>query len=241
MKSFINKLIKFAKEKKKDKKKKKEEEAQVTPAPQQDEGTQEPSPQAEEAIKALLGGMPEEAESRTMLLNGELDEEKAAEILSGLIALSQLKPPKKDVKEGELPYDPITLYISTYGGSADEMFALFDMMEITKTKCNIETIGMGKVMSAGTLLLAAGSKGHRKIGKNCRVMLHQVSAGAFGPLFNMTTEIEAIQALQDQYIKAMVSCTNLSKRKLKSLLNERVNVYLTAEEAVEYGIADIII
>ena len=241
MKSFINKLIKFAKEKKKDKKKKKEEKAQVPPAPQQDEVSQDPPPQAEEAIKALLGGMPEEAESRTMLLNGELDEEKAAEILSGLIALSQLKPPKKDVKEGELPYDPITLYISTYDGSADEMFALFDMMEITKTKCNIETIGMGKVMSAGTLLLAAGSKGHRKIGKNCRVMLHQVSAGAFGPLFNMTTEIEAIQALQDQYIKAMVSCTNLSKRKLKSLLNERVNVYLTAEEAVEYGIADIII
>jgi len=39
----------------------------------------------------------------------------------------------------------------------------------------------------------------------------------------------------------MASCTNLSKRKLKSLLNERVNVYLTAEEAVEYGLADIII
>jgi len=50
-----------------------------------------------------------------------------------------------------------------------------------------------------------------------------------------------IQKLQDQYIAAMASCTNLSKRKLKSLLNERVNVYLTAEEAVEYGLADIII
>jgi ATP-dependent Clp protease protease subunit len=100
---------------------------------------------------------------------------------------------------------------------------------------------MGKVMSAGTLLLAAGTKGHRKIGKNCRVMLHQVSAGAFGPLFNMTTEIDAIQSLQESYINAMVSCTDFSKRKLKSLLNERVNVYLTAEEAVDYGIADIII
>ena len=57
----------------------------------------------------------------------------------------------------------------------------------------------------------------------------------------MTTEIDAIQSLQDQYINAMVSCTNLSKRKLKSLLNERVNVYLTAEEAIEYGLADEII
>tara|TARA_E500000305_G_C3959330_1_gene206250 strand:- start:647 stop:949 length:303 start_codon:yes stop_codon:yes gene_type:complete len=100
---------------------------------------------------------------------------------------------------------------------------------------------MGKVMSAGTLLLAAGTKGHRKIGKNCRVMLHQVSAAAVGPLFNMTTELSAIQKLQDQYIEIMASCTNLSKRKLKSLLNERVNVYLTAEEAIEYGIADLIV
>jgi len=49
----------------------------------------------------------------------------------------------------------------------------------------------------------------------------------------MHTEIEAIQTLQDSYIKAMVSCTNLSKRKLKSLLNERVNVYLSAEEAID--------
>jgi ATP-dependent Clp protease protease subunit len=133
------------------------------------------------------------------------------------------------------------MYVSTYGGSADEMFAIFDIMNHCKKSCHIETIGIGKVMSAGTLILAAGTKGKRKISKNCRVMLHQVSAGAFGPLFNMTTEIDAIQKLQDQYIAAMASCTNLSKRKLKSLLNERVNVYLTAEEAVEYGLADIII
>jgi ATP-dependent Clp protease protease subunit len=96
-------------------------------------------------------------------------------------------------------------------------------------------------MSAGTLLLAAGTKGRRKISKNCRVMIHNVAAGAFGILPNMVNEIEAIQKMQEQYINAMVSCTSLSRRKLKSLLNERVNIYLTAEEAVDYGLADIII
>ena len=176
-----------------------------------------------------------------MLLQGSVDEEKAGEIISGFLALADLKPPKQSLKDGEMPYEPITMYISTYGGSADEMFAIFDIMEHCKKSCHIETVGLGKVMSAGTLLLAAGTKGKRKITKNCRVMLHQVSAGTFGPLFNMTTEIDAIQSLQEQYINAMVSCTNLSKRKLKSLLNERVNVYLTAEEAVEYGLADEII
>ena len=237
MKHMIKKLVSFAKEKKKTKKKVKEE-VEETPEDEIKEAEEE-KPAVD--VKSLLQGAMEEMESRTMLLQGNLDEEKAGEILSGFLALANLKPPKQSPKEGEMPYDPITLYISTYGGSADEMFGLFDIMNNCKKSCVIETVGVGKVMSAGTLLLAAGTKGHRKITKNCRVMLHQVSAGTFGPLFNMTTEIDAIQSLQESYISAMVSCTNLSKRKLKSLLNERVNVYLSAEEAVEYGLADIII
>ena len=239
MKSIIRKLVSFAKDKKKEKKTKEK-------AIEQEDSCEETSEQQEQQkptvdVQALLSGMAEEMESRTMLLQGEVNEEKAGEIITGFLALADLKPPKEDLKEGEMPYDPITMYVSTYGGSADEMFAIFDIMNYCKKSCHIETIGIGKVMSAGTLILAAGTKGKRKISKNCRVMLHQVSAGAFGPLFNMTTEIDAIQKLQDQYIEAMSSCTNLSKRKLKSLLNERVNVYLTAEEAVEYGLADIII
>ena len=241
MKHIIKKLASFAKEKKKTKKKVKEEVEEESEETSEDETNEVEEEKPVVDVKSLLQGAMEEMESRTMLLQGNLDEEKAGEILSGFLALADLKPPKQNLKEGELPYDPITLYISTYGGSADEMFGLFDIMNNCKKSCVIETVGVGKVMSAGTLLLAAGTKGHRKITKNCRVMLHQVSAGTFGPLFNMTTEIDAIQSLQESYISAMVSCTNLSKRKLKSLLNERVNVYLSAEEAVEYGLADIII
>jgi len=239
--NIIYKLARFAKEKKKSKKKavKEEEEESSEEASEEQAEPQEEKPPLD--VKALLAGMADEMESRTMLLQGSVDEEKAGEIISGFLALADLKPPKQSLKDGEMPYEPITMYISTYGGSADEMFAIFDIMEHCKKSCHIETVGLGKVMSAGTLLLAAGTKGKRKITKNCRVMLHQVSAGTFGPLFNMTTEIDAIQSLQEQYINAMVSCTNLSKRKLKSLLNERVNVYLTAEEAVEYGLADEII
>ena len=236
MKHIIERIVRFTKEKKTKKKTKtKEAEKEVK------EETPEPEEKPAIDVQAILSGMAEEMESRTMLLQGEVNEEKAGEIISGFLALADLKAPKKELKDGEMPYDPITMYVSTYGGSADEMFAIFDIMNHCKKSCHIETIGIGKVMSAGTLILAAGTKGKRKISKNCRVMLHQVSAGTFGPLFNMTTEIDAIQSLQEQYINAMVSCTNLSKRKLKSLLNERVNVYLSAEEAVEYGLADEII
>ena len=243
MKHMIKKLVSFAKEKKKTKKKTKKEVEEETKEVSEDKSEEinqeDQNPPVD--VRTLLQGAMEEMESRTMLLQGEVNEEKAGEILSGFLALAELKPPRQELKEGEMPYDPVTLYISTYGGSADEMFGLFDIMNNCKKSCVIETVGVGKVMSAGTLLLAAGTKGHRKITRHCRVMLHQVSAGTFGPLFNMTTEIDAIQSLQENYVNAMVSCTNLSKRKLKSLLNERVNVYLSAEEAVEYGLADIII
>lgn len=235
MKNIIKKLVSFAKEKKKDKKKKEEEESEET------QEVSEEAVKAESPASIIQQLMDSEPESRTILFHGELNEEKSSEIIAGIIGLTKIRPPKQDLKEGELPYDPITLYVSTYGGNADEMFGIFDLINEAKDKCVVETIGNGKVMSAGTLILASGTKGHRKIGRNCRVMLHQVSAGAFGPLFNMTTEIESIQAMQERYIDCLTSCTNLSKRKLKSLLNERVNVYLSAEEAVEYGLADEII
>mgnify|MGYP003657704992 FL=1 len=247
MKKIIQRLARFAKDKKTDKKTKKKdkkekkvvEEVEETETSEDSKEQQDAKPPVD--VRALLSGMAEEMESRTMLLQGELNEEKSGEILSGFLALAELKPRRAELKEGEMPYDPITLYISTYGGSADEMFGLFDIMTHCKKSCVIETVGVGKVMSAGTLLLAGGTKGHRKISKNCRVMIHNVAAGTFGTLPNMVNEIEAIQKMQEQYINAMVSCTSLSKRKLKSLLNERVNIYLTAEEAVEYGLADAII
>ncbi len=174
---------------------------------------------------------------RIIGLFSDVNEEKTAELTQLLIYLNEVNKAEKDEKNKK----PIDFYISTYGGSADDMFALYDLMEIVKEDTVIKTIGLGKVMSAGVLLLAAGTRGERRIGKNCRVMVHNVIAGNHGSLPNLTNELEAIQQLQDDYVDALVQNTKLSKKKLKKLLNEKVNVYLSAEEAVEYGIADIII
>ena len=96
-------------------------------------------------------------------------------------------------------------------------------------------------MSAGTLILAAGTKGKRKIMKNCRVMIHAVSAGSVGAIHNLENELEEIQAIQEAYIRCLVEETDLTKRQLKKMLDQKVNIYLTAEEAVEYGLADEVI
>ena len=96
-------------------------------------------------------------------------------------------------------------------------------------------------MSAGVLLLAAGTKGQRKIGKYCRVMIHSVVGGSHGSLPNLANEMEAIQQIQKDYSEALIAETNMTSKQLKELLERKVNVYLSAQEAVDLGIADIII
>ena len=115
------------------------------------------------------------------------------------------------------------------------------MMRYIRETVDIETFGLGKVMSAGTLLLAAGTKGKRKIGKHCRVMIHSVIGGHIGPMHQLDNEMREVRSIQESYIKAICDETNLTEKKLRSILKRKVNVYLTAEEAVEHGFADIIV
>ena len=166
----------------------------------------------------------------------EVVEEKVAEIVHAILFLNETNRELPDDKK-----KPIEFYISTYGGNADDMFALYDVMRQVREETEIHTIGMGKVMSAGVLLLAAGTKGKRKIGKNCRVMIHSAMAGSHGSLPNLINEMEALQDLQESYIDALADETSMTKEDIKNMLERKVNVYLSAEEAVELGIADVII
>jgi len=186
----------------------------------------------------LLGGT--DKDPRIIGLFGSVEEEKAGELCYHLITMSEPQLPLDEGEEMERPED-ITFYVSTYGGSADDMFSIYDVMNFAKTRCDIVTCGLGKVMSAGVLLLAAGTKGKRKIGKNCRVMIHAVTAGNVGTVHNLVNELDEIQNLQEAYIDAIVDNSNFTKRSLKKLMDRKVNVYLSAEEAIEHGIADILI
>jgi ATP-dependent Clp protease protease subunit len=178
-----------------------------------------------------------EPDMRTIGLFTDVVEEKVAELSHALLYLSELNK----LEDSQKAQRPIEFYISTYGGAADDMFALYDIMRHVQLTTEIHTIGMGKVMSAGVLLLAAGTKGQRKIGKYCRVMIHSAIAGSHGSLPNLMNEMEALQGLQESYIDALVSETNMTKSQIKKMLERKVNVYLSAEEAVKFGIADIII
>jgi len=189
--------------------------------------------QLNDELERILS-QPPQPDLRVIGLFSDVSDDKIAELIHALIYMDEINRISEESK-------PVEFYISTYGGSADDMFGMYDVMRVIRERTEIHTVGLGKVMSAGVLLLASGTKGKRCIGKNCRVMVHSVIGGSHGPLHNLINEMDAIEQIQKMYSDALIAETNLTKKDLKKLLEKKVNVYLTAEEAVELGIADIII
>jgi ATP-dependent Clp protease protease subunit len=181
-------------------------------------------------------------------LFGDVDEEKTSDVVHGMLLMRDCG--KEEIYEDPLDldseiietiYKPIDFYISTWGGDARGMFAIYDVMRMVRENYTINTYGLGKVMSAGVLLLAAGTKGSRTIGKNCRIMLHSVRGDQWGPIHNLENEMEEMRWIQEQHTNALIQETDMTKKHLKKLLDKKINIYLDAQEAVDYGIADIIV
>jgi ATP-dependent Clp protease protease subunit len=189
----------------------------------------------EEPQVVFVAPQQNEPDMRIIGLFSDVAEDKIAEIVHALLYLNEVNKNDPDA------HKPIEFYLSTYGGSSDDMFALYDVMRQVMQTSEIHTIGMGKVMSAGVLLLAAGTKGKRQIGKHCRVMIHSAMAGSHGSLPNLVNELEALKRIQEDYVEALATETKMTQEEIKNMLERKVNVYLSAEEAVELGIADIII
>lgn len=162
-------------------------------------------------------------------LYGELTQEKAADITYRLFACAETYK-----LEGE-PLD-FNFIVSTNGGSADEMFSLFDSFRLLREQVNITTIGLGKVKSAGVLLLASGK--HRKMGRNCRLMIHNVWTSFDGKLADMKVQMKEFKNMEKRYAKCLSSVTKMSEKEIMKLLNKKIDVYLTPEEALEKGIID---
>ena len=191
----------------------------------------------------------------TIALIGDIGEDTSNEVIFSLLLLKQkntdeylgtiLSMDEEQLEEQDLNQikPNIDFYISTNGGSADEMFAMYDVMRMIKDEgvSTISTYGVGKVMSAGVLLLASGTKGKRYVGKHCRVMIHSVIGGHVGPMHQLESEFEEVKKIQDSYIKSLAHETEMTEKYLRNLLKKKTNVYLTAQEAVDLGIADEIV
>ena len=223
----------------------------VTSQPKKKKNKSNPSSEEEKQIVIINNIQPpatQEPELRTINLYGDISERKGADVVAALLYLENNshtivpKDPQNLDSEEVIVARSISMMVSTHGGTASDMFSILDVMDMVKERtCDIETFGIGKVMSAGVPILAAGTKGKRKVGKNCRIMLHNVMAGTGGTIFSMENELEEIKWTQERYIETLASYTKLTPAKIKKLLKAQRDVYISAEEAIKMGIADEII
>ncbi|MCI9361622.1 MAG: ATP-dependent Clp endopeptidase proteolytic subunit ClpP [Hungatella sp.] len=163
---------------------------------------------------------------RIIFLGEEVNDVTASLVVAQLLFL-----------ESEDPAKDINLYINSPGGSVTAGMAIYDTMNYIK--CDVSTVCIGMAASMGAFLLAGGVKGKRFVLPNAEVMIHQPSGGAKG----QATEI---QIVAEQILR--------TKKKLNEILaantgqpieviqrdTERDN-YMTAEEAVTYGLVDAVI
>ena len=223
--------------KKKDKKEKVEEQPLEEFA---DHALEEEGKQPIYIINNIADTKSDKDDIRAINCYGDITERMGSEVVQAMLYFNHSRHDIVEDAEGRAHeiVKPFRMYISTHGGVVSDMFSILDVMDMIKRDCVIETVGIGKVMSAGVLMLANGTKGKRKIGKNCRVMLHSVISGHHGSFPNVENEMRETKALQDMYFDYLCSCTKLTRKKIKKLLLNNVDVYLSAEEAIEYGIAD---
>jgi len=209
----------------------------------------EKSDDIENDLSFLLNMGKENTDSKLRVTGvyGDLTEERCSEVLYSMLLLQKsgeiFEPSDPDDPDSELikVSEPFDFFISTFGGSALEMFSLYDVMRQIRESMPIYTIGIGKVMSAGTLLLAAGTKGERRVGKYCRIMIHGVISGQHGHLADIENEFDEAKFTQKMYVEALAEETNMTQTYLKNLIKKKTNVYLSADEAVDLGIADMVI
>ena len=120
-------------------------------------------------LEQAMGQQQEESDLRVAQLYGDVEEKMAADLISAFLILRE-SGKYKLLEEGKTEpitaYKPFELIISTPGGTAVDMFSIYDVMRLCREEMEIHTVGLGKVMSAGVLLLASGTKGKRKIGKH---------------------------------------------------------------------------
>ncbi|MBR2409570.1 MAG: ATP-dependent Clp endopeptidase proteolytic subunit ClpP [Lachnospiraceae bacterium] len=163
---------------------------------------------------------------RIIFLGEEVNDVTASLVVAQLLFLES-EDPKRD----------ISLYINSPGGSVTAGMAIYDTMQYIK--CDVSTICIGMAASMGAFLLAGGTKGKRFALPNAEVMIHQPSGGARGQATEI--EIAAKNILRTRQKLNEILATNTGKPiEVIAVDTERDN-YMTAEEAVAYGLIDSVI
>lgn len=160
---------------------------------------------------------------RIIFLGGEVNDTMADLIVAQLLFL-----------ESEDPDKDIQIYINSPGGSVSAGFAIFDTMQYIKP--DVSTICIGRAASMGAFLLAAGAKGKRFALPNADIMIHQPLGGTQGQAEDIRIQAEKIIQIRERINQILSDRTGQPLEKIARDTDR--DYYMTAEEAVAYGLVD---
>lgn len=163
---------------------------------------------------------------RIVFLGGEIDDDVANLVVAQLLFL-----------EMENPDSDISLYINSPGGSVTAGLAIYDTMQYIK--CDVSTICIGMAASMGAFLLSSGAKGKRFVLPNAEVMIHQPSGGSQGQATDILIQASHIQQTKERLNRILAANSGKPVEQIAAD-TERDN-WMTAEEAVAYGLVDKVI
>ena len=165
---------------------------------------------------------------RIIMLSDQVNDATASLVVAQLLYLES-QDPEKD----------ISLYINSPGGSITSGMAIYDTMQYIK--CDVSTICIGMAASMGAFLLAAGTKGKRFALPNSEIMIHQplISGGLSGQCTDIKIHSDHLVRIRQKMNEMLAANTGKSLEQIQ-LDTERDN-YMTAQEAMEYGLVDKVI
>lgn len=163
---------------------------------------------------------------RIIFLSGEVNNVTADLIVAQLLFL-----------ESEDPDKDIQIYINSPGGTVSAGMAIYDTMQYIRS--DVSTICIGLAASMGAFLLAAGTSGKRYALPNSDIMIHQPLGGAQGQAADIIIQAEKIKNVRKRMNEILSARTGQTLKKIERDTDR--DFYMTAEEAVKYGIVDAVI
>ncbi len=163
---------------------------------------------------------------RIVFVGGPVDDDVANIIIAQLLFLA-----------GEDPSKDLYMYINSPGGVVTAGLAIYDTMQYIKAP--VSTICIGQAASMGALLLSAGDKGKRFALPNARIMIHQPLGGAQGAATDIEIQTQEILRIKKLINEILAKHTEQALSKIEKDTDR--DFYMSAEEAVKYGIVDEVI
>lgn len=143
---------------------------------------------------------------------------------------------KKNLLPNKTRPKHLTLMICSPGGEVSSAFALIDVMK--GSKIPVHTLGIGEIASCGLLTFMSGENGHRAITPNTSILSHQYSWGSHGKEHELFARVREFELTSERMLAHYKKCTGLTEDKIRKYLLPEKDVWLSADEAVKYGIAD---